>query len=155
MIEAFERDTETILIHGSKQTPLDALIDRRVLEAPKKKILYLRANASSTHLILLGSLHLSFDETRSVSSGLISCSIHKTSDRASLAQARESSILHEAKSFGILYEKKNETGVFLFSDSDHNSEHDLVSRTSYVGYINESLISWNSKKLASIISMSG
>jgi hypothetical protein len=42
----------------------------------------------------------------------------------------------------------------MYSDSDHTSEHDLVSRLAYLGFMNGNLVSWKSKKLAQTVSMS-
>jgi hypothetical protein len=42
----------------------------------------------------------------------------------------------------------------MYTDSDHNSERDLVSRISFVGFMNKNLVTWKSKKLSSTISMS-
>ena len=63
--------------------------------------------------------------------------------------------LKQTASFGLLYKPNNFAPLLqMYSDSDHTSEHDLVSRLAYLGFMNGNLVSWKSKKLAQTVSMS-
>jgi len=62
--------------------------------------------------------------------------------------------ISQTRNFGLSYTRNNLSKTTVFTDSDHNSDQDLISRIAYIGQVFGNTVSWKSQKLTNTISMS-
>jgi hypothetical protein len=154
LIESFEKQANMILIHESRQVPLTRLIPRTMIENSKEYVSESKSKMYASFIagVLYTSVSTRVDVSQAVS--YLAQFTKSVTQQAWNSLVNLLSYLKQTKMCGICYRPQDQDGVVIYSDSDHNSEHDLVSRSAYVGFMNGSLVSWKSKKLASTISMS-
>jgi hypothetical protein len=151
IIQRLEEAIELPILYRKSQVPLIEKLEKHKtdIKLDKRRAEIYRSKVAE---ILYTSLSVRPDLAYAVSS--LSQYNNDPTDVAWKALLNVCGYLSQTKSFGLKILRHSTNSSTIYTDSDHNSDQDLVSRIAYIGQAFGNTVSWKSRKLANIISMS-